>query len=143
MGLNKLLVVDDNASFRQIVIAMLGDTAKEYVECPSGSEALDCYQQHQPDFVVMDFEMQGMDGIAATRGILKDFPEAKILLCSQHDDADLESQADQAGACGFLAKDDLRALSRFIEQYFHENDLPSPLHASSSAKKAESNRIPS
>jgi CheY-like chemotaxis protein len=115
LELNKIMVVDDNASFRQLMVTMLTSTAREYIECSEGRDAVACYGRHRPELVLMDLEMKGMDGITATRQIKSQFPEAKVLIISQHDDPDLRAEAERAGACGYVVKDDLLAVKRFIE----------------------------
>jgi DNA-binding NarL/FixJ family response regulator len=58
----------------------------------------------------MDWEMKLGGGLAATRQILVNFPEARILLVTQHDDPELSAAAYEAGAKGLVLKDDLPTL---------------------------------
>jgi DNA-binding NarL/FixJ family response regulator len=51
--------------------------------------------------------------LTATRGIIDDYPDAQILIVTHHDDKELRKAAQEAGAIGFVAKDDLQTL-RFI-----------------------------
>jgi DNA-binding NarL/FixJ family response regulator len=63
---------------------------------------------------LMDWEMNEMDGITATKQIIKNFPKANILLVTQYDDDILRIAAKEAGACGYVLKDDLSALRKIV-----------------------------
>jgi len=96
-----------------------GDLAERIVECEDGSEALAAYEQHHfsgADWVLMDVSMKVMDGLTATRQILSVFPAARIVITTRFDDAEMREAARQAGACGFVPKDDLMALRRTITE---------------------------
>ncbi len=58
----------------------------------------------------MDWEMKRMDGLTATRQIIGNFPEAKIFLFTQYNDDELRAAATEAGACGFVLKENLLML---------------------------------
>jgi len=58
--------------------------------------------------------MTPMDGMTATRHILQMFPEARIMIVTQIDHARLRSAAQQAGACGYVLKDNLLDVRRFL-----------------------------
>ena len=66
----KLLIVDDSTSARRLiktlVTTLVPDIECEVYECADGSETMDAYRLHQPDFVLMDIQMTTMDGITAT-----------------------------------------------------------------------------
>lgn len=74
-------------------------------EARDGSEALELFREHEPDVVLMDLRMPGMDGLEATRAIMTFRPNARIVaLTSYEGDADIYRALD-AGACGYLLKD--------------------------------------
>lgn len=64
----------------------------------------------------MDIEMLRMDGIAATREIMAACPEAKVAIVSRHNDEQTRDAARQAGACGYVLKDNLLALRELISE---------------------------
>ena len=64
----------------------------------------------------MDWQMKLMDGLTATREILKLYPEACIFLISQFDDEELRASAFDSGVRDFVAKDDLVRLRTIIRQ---------------------------
>jgi DNA-binding NarL/FixJ family response regulator len=77
-------------------------------EASNGREALELYREHRPDVILMDLRMPGMDGLAATRAILGEFPTARIVMLSTYDGDEDIHRALEAGAKGYLLKDMLR-----------------------------------
>ena len=102
-----LLIADDNARVRQVIKEVLKDLTTEIHECADGAEAVSDYALHRPDWVLMDIGMPVCDGIAATRLIKSNFPEAKIVIVTAHNHRDLRKAAIEAGACAYVLKDDL------------------------------------
>ena len=88
--------------------------AGEIRECEDGTNALACYEKFLPDWVLMDWQMKQMNGLEATRQIIGKFPAAKILLVTQYDDIELREAAAKAGAYGFVLKENLAELRRFL-----------------------------
>lgn len=114
----KLLIVDDSASTRRLLktlITTLGpDSACEVYECVDGSETMDAYLLCQPDFVLMDIQMETMDGITVTAQIKAADPNARIVMVTNYDQADLREAALQAGAHSFVSKDNLLTLVHLL-----------------------------
>lgn len=106
----KILIVDDNERMRQMIRTFIADLTSDIVECSDGSEALDAYRKHRPDIVLMDLKMARMDGLAATSQILQSFPETRIVIVSQWDDAPFREAARLAGAETIVSKADLLPL---------------------------------
>jgi DNA-binding NarL/FixJ family response regulator len=111
----RVVIVDDSQPMRELITMTLAGVAEVVGECADGADALDCYEANRPDWVLMDWEMR-TDGLTATRRIIKAHPEAQILLVTQHDDAELRDAAIEAGARGCVLKDDLLALSSFLDK---------------------------
>ena len=112
---NRVLIVDDSQPMRELIKMTLAGVAEVVGECADGADALGCYEANLPDWVLMDWEMR-TDGLTATRRIIKAHPEARILIVTNHDDAELRDAAIEAGARGFVLKDDLLALGSFLEK---------------------------
>jgi CheY-like chemotaxis protein len=100
----KLLIVDDSEAIRRMIKSVLADLADEIYECSDGGEALPLYSRHLPDWVLMDIKMNPVNGITATGQIKELFPDAKIVIVTNYDDAQLRGAAYRAGACHYVLK---------------------------------------
>jgi NarL family two-component system response regulator LiaR len=102
----RVVAVDDHQVVRGgIRYALLSYDDVELVgEAHDGEDAVRLCQQAQPDVVLMDLMMPGMDGVETTRAILQQCPQAKILVLSSFHGEDLVPRAMQAGAIGYLLK---------------------------------------
>lgn len=73
------------------------------------------YAAQRPDWVLMDIDLPGQDGITATRALLTANPTARVLIVTGYDDAELRRAAAAAGACGYVLKEDLFDLRRLLQ----------------------------
>jgi DNA-binding NarL/FixJ family response regulator len=115
----RVLIVDDRPSVRQgLRMQLLLEPDLEVIgEAASGEEALALVPQAQPDVVLMDVKMPGMDGISATRGVRAIRPQSTIVLLSLYDDARLKAEAQAACAAAFVGKqEDIALLLTAIRQ---------------------------
>ncbi len=69
-----------------------------------GKDALEKIKTREPEVVLMDVRMPRMDGLEATKFILKDFPNVRVVLMSGYDDAGMREECQIAGAHGFMSK---------------------------------------
>jgi CheY-like chemotaxis protein len=106
----KVMIVDNNAEMRGLIRTLLAEVADDFVECADGGEAVAAYEVERPDWAVMDVAMGTMDGVTATRLIMSKFPQSRILIVTQHNHPKLRESAREAGAAGFLLKEDLLQL---------------------------------
>ncbi len=110
----KILIVEDSEKMRQVIKSFVLSLAEEIHECADGAEALTAYEQLHPDWVLMDIMMKGMDGLTATRQIKAFYPEARIVILTNYDDADLREAARGAGACEYVMKQNLLDVRRLL-----------------------------
>ncbi|WP_108669300.1 response regulator [Peribacillus acanthi] len=107
----RILVVDD-AKFMRMTLSHILEKAQHEVvgEAENGKEAILLYRDQKPDIVTMDITMPEMSGIDAVREIKKEFPEAKIIMCSAMGQQKMVVEAIEAGAKDFIVKpfDELR-----------------------------------
>lgn len=114
-SLMKFLIVDDDERVRRLIKTIVSDDATVFCECSNGAEAYACYAEHQPDWVLMDITMPGVDGLAATRRIKADYPEARILIVTSHESHAMREAAREAGACGYVLKENLLDLREMVQ----------------------------
>jgi DNA-binding NarL/FixJ family response regulator len=108
-----VLIVEDNPGMRRVIRSVVSDLASVF-ECSSGEDALAAYRQCRPDWVLMDIKMGATNGITATRSIKAAFPEARIVILTNYDDAELREAARRAGACGYVLKENLIDIRRIL-----------------------------
>lgn len=80
-----------------------------------GTEAVDLYRIHQPDVLLMDIRMKEKSGLDASAEILKEFPDAKILLLTTFSDDEYIVKALKLGAKGYLLKQDYASILPALE----------------------------
>jgi len=102
----RVLVVDDHPMFRNGLRTLLSSLPNiEWLgEANDGAEAVASSLQLQPDVVLMDIQMPGLNGIEATRQILQHSPHTGILVITMYENDDLVFSAMQTGARGYLLK---------------------------------------
>jgi DNA-binding NarL/FixJ family response regulator len=103
----RVLVVDDQELVRQGLSGLLNTQPDLQVvgEAANGRGAIAQIEALFPDIVLMDIQMPGMDGVAATREICQRFTDTKVLVLTTFDHTEYISQALQFGAQGYLLKD--------------------------------------
>jgi len=102
---HRVLVCDDAIFMRTMISDILSGAGYEVVgEAETGLQAIERYRALSPDLVTMDIVMPDMGGIDAVREIVKQDPNAKILMCSAMGQQALVVEAIQAGAKDFVVK---------------------------------------
>jgi len=101
-----VLLADDQTLFREGIKDLLEDHREIQVvgEAADGNEAVRMAKKLKPDVILMDIKLPRLDGIAATRLIRQDCPEANILILSAYEDEAHVLESIQAGANGYLSK---------------------------------------
>lgn len=104
----RVLLADDHAMVRDGLCRVLEDTDDIAVvgQADNGLTALSLAKQTEPDVVVLDYTMPKLDGLAATQRILNLLPEIKILILTVHDNIQFAVRILEAGAHGFLLKEE-------------------------------------
>lgn len=102
-----IVVVDDHPVVRNGLVALLGTIPGFDVvgEAADGNAAVRVVEEVQPDVVLMDVRMPGMDGVEATRRIREKVPGCRVLTLTMHDDDATVFTAMKAGAQGYLLKE--------------------------------------
>ena len=111
-----VLIVDDSPQFRELIRTVLAGLADEVNECADGDEAVAAYGARRPDWVLMDVQMVRMGGLEATRRLLAADPTARVLIVTDYDDVHWRAAAMEAGACGYVLKENLLDVRRLLER---------------------------
>lgn len=103
-----VLVADDHGVVRRGVRALLASNPEWQVcgEAASGQDALTEAKRLRPDIVLLDITMPDMNGLDATRAILKAVPETKVLILTMHESEQVVREVLDAGAHGYILKSD-------------------------------------
>jgi DNA-binding NarL/FixJ family response regulator len=106
-----VLIVDDHPAFREGLHAMLHavDDLELVGEAADGAQAVQLALNVQPDIILMDLQMPGLNGVDATRQIVYASPHIGVVMLTMFDDDDSVFAAMRAGARGYLLKGALKA----------------------------------
>ena len=106
----RLIIADDHEVVRRGIVSVLESDprCKVVAEAETGEAAIEAVRQHQPDIAILDFAMPNgkVDGLAATREILKEMPKTRVLILTMHASKQLVREILEAGARGYVMKSD-------------------------------------
>ena len=125
----RILIADDHLFYREGVRTLLKGVADVEIvgDATSGEEAVAQAATLQPDIVLMDIKMPGLNGIEATRHILQHHPRIGVLVVTMFDDDETVFAAMRAGARGYLLKDaDREELLRAVNAVHRGEAIFSP-----------------
>jgi DNA-binding NarL/FixJ family response regulator len=140
MGKISVLLVDDHAVVRQGLRALIEcETDLEVVgEAADGREAIAQARAASPEVVLMDVSMPVLNGVEATRQILRILPETRVLALTSYGDEDSVTQMSQAGAMGYVTKQTAaNDLLRAIREVRRGNAFYSPAIAKRLREQAQ------
>lgn len=105
--ITRILLVDDHRIMREGLMSLMANEPDLEVvgDASDGRQAVKLAKRLKPDLVVMDISMPGLSGIEATRQILDEVAQARVLALSMHSDPRFVAGALEAGAHGYMIKD--------------------------------------
>lgn len=108
----KIIIVDDDSLVAGALKTILEVNHEISVTAigNDGKEAVSLYRRHRPDILLMDIRMKEMNGLDASETILREFPDAKILLLTTFSDDEYIVKALKLGAKGYLLKQDYNSI---------------------------------
>ena len=109
-----VLIVDDHAQVRRIIRSVIADLAMEIRESGTAEEALTLCADSPPDWVLMDIQLPGLDGLAAARVIIATWPAVRVCIVTNYDDLALRATASDAGAAAYVVKENLLVLREIL-----------------------------
>ena len=103
----RVVLVDDHRMFREALRPLLAQTPGFEIagEAGDGQQAIELCAQLAPDVVIMDVSMPGLNGIEATRRILAERPQTRVVVLSMHADRRFVAETLRAGAAAYVLKD--------------------------------------
>ncbi len=110
-----VLIVDDSPQFRELIRTVLTGLVDDVNECADGDEAVAAYGAQRPDWVLMDLQMVRIGGLEATRRLRAVDRTARVLIVTDYDDVHWRAAAIEAGACGYVLKENLLEVRRLLE----------------------------
>ena len=104
MNRPRLLLADDHTILVEGLKALLAQEFEVVATAGDGREVLEAAQKHQPDLILLDISMPGLNGIEAARRLKESNPTAKLIILTMHADLSFVSAAFEAGASGYVLK---------------------------------------
>ena len=102
-----IVVVDDHAVVREGLVTMLSDSAGMRIvgSAATGEDGLRLIEELQPRLILLDLQLPDMHGLQVLARIMERRPEARVVVLTIHDEAEIANQALSAGAAGYVLKD--------------------------------------
>ena len=101
---NKLLVVDDEEGIREVLEITLTDAGYEVLTAENGFSGLDMVKTHNPNIVLTDIRMPGMDGMSLLKAVKESYPDIEVIMITGYGDANLAIESLKIGAVDFISK---------------------------------------
>lgn len=112
------MLIEDSDRMRKFIIDFVKDYASSIIEYKSGEDAVRMYPAERPDVVLMDVELEGMDGLSAAELIKSDCPDAEIIFITNYDDKQYKERAAQLGS-SYILKENLYELRKILSSFSH------------------------
>src|SRR4051794_17828907 len=100
----KLLIIDDDANHAEVVAEGLERVGYECVVATSGTAGARMIEREEPDVVLTDLKMDGVDGLAILRKARQEMPDSEVVVITGHGDVQSAVEAMKAGAANYLQK---------------------------------------
>ncbi len=102
--MRKILIVDDEPKLRKLLQLILSEIDVIPLSASSGMEALEIIKEEDPDLIITDLKMPGMDGLELLKRIKKDFPDKQVVIITAYGSIDSAVSAMKEGASDYITK---------------------------------------
>ena len=110
-----IMVVDDRAGIRRLLLEVLQDAGYKVLTASGGSEAVEIIKQTKIDLVLLDMKMSGMDGLETLTLLKRYAPHVIILVMTAYEELEVLKEARRRGAAGYISKPfDIEELKKII-----------------------------
>jgi len=113
----KIMIVDDHSAMRRVLkqqLEMSISDSVEILECESGEEAIEEYDSFLPDYTLLDYQLKQINGLETARLINQKDPFANVIIVTSYDSAYLRNKANSLNIKGFVSKENLSEIAKFI-----------------------------
>lgn len=118
----KIIIIDDDPLVVTALTTIVENSSYDVIATgTSGEDAVELYKKYEPDLLMTDIRMRNVSGLEASKKILVDYPEAKILLITTFKDDEYIHEALNIGCKGYLLKDNLSGIIPAIEAVLSGN----------------------
>ena len=118
---SKVLLVDDEREFVQTLSERLQMRAFGSAVAYDGEEALSVIDEDEPEVMVLDLKMPGVDGLEVLRRVKRDHPDVEVIVLTGHGTKEIEERCLEMGACAYLEKPvDLDTLTRAMQDAYRK-----------------------
>src|SRR5471030_98603 len=100
----RLLIIDDESNHAEVVAESLERVGYQCVVATSGSAGAKMIEQEEPDVILTDLKMDGVDGLAILRKARQELPDTEVVVITGHGDVQTAVEAMKAGATNYLQK---------------------------------------
>ncbi len=118
---SKVLLVDDEREFVQTLSERLQMRAFGSAVVYDGEAALSVVEEDEPEVMVLDLKMPGVDGLEVLRRVKKDHPDVEVIVLTGHGSSEIRARCLEMGACAYLEKPvDLDTLTRTMQDAYRK-----------------------
>ncbi|MDD4600285.1 Sporulation initiation phosphotransferase F [bioreactor metagenome] len=124
----KVLVIDDQPGIRRLLVEVLSEEGYTVFTASTGYEGVQQVKDTEPDLVLMDMKMPGMDGIETLRELKRIGKADKVIMMTAYGELELVNQAQQLGAYAYITKPfDIITLCQLVSEQLSSTGVPRQL----------------
>ncbi|MDN4620842.1 response regulator [Paenibacillus sp. PsM32] len=124
MEQKKILIVDDQNGIRILLMELFGNEGYQMYQAANGKAALEVVEKDNPDLVLLDMKIPGMDGLEILKHIKSTHPHIKVIMMTAYGELDIIKQAKDLGAISHFTKPfDIDEMRNVVDQNLRGNQV--------------------